>query len=49
MKIVIAAISGIVGTAALIGIGILIYKLHKKRRERETLRISGNVGSRYNY
>jgi len=45
MKIVVAAISGIVGTAILIGIGVLLYKLHKKRKERETLRISGNFES----
>jgi len=47
MKIIVATISGIVGTTILIGIGVLLYKLHKKRKERETLRISGNFESRH--
>ncbi|CAI2175321.1 9568_t:CDS:2 [Funneliformis geosporum] len=47
-KIVISVISSIVGTTFLIGIGMLLYRLYKKGKEKQTLRISGNLGSEYN-
>ncbi|CAI2164541.1 18859_t:CDS:2 [Funneliformis geosporum] len=43
-KVAISVVSSIVATAFLIGIGALLYRWSKKRKDKTTLRISGNFG-----
>ena len=45
MKIVIAAIGGVLGTIILIAIGIFGYKMYQKRQKNDIMRIYGNHGS----
>ena len=45
MKIVIAAIGGVLGTIILIAIGIFGYKMHQKRQRNDIMRIYGNHGN----
>ena len=48
MKIIIASVVGVVGTAIVMICGFLIYRWNKKRKEQSTLPIPGTT-TEYNY